>query len=237
MSTAPIPPAINGVRGGRSHRGRSHKRNHGHSVNGTQQQFPSYPGVITPSKSTQPSAYLPNSAEEGFPPQYVDKQEPGLVGISNGGVSSNKYHNHASSASQDSFALGNVAGGHGQLRTDHLEHPSITSVVSDQALIYPDEADHSTSSIGLSWQLITGVLTALPFVASYLLTTVSAGFSESANSESKGVKIPRPRGLADSPILLSCAYVATALLVLGTYGKIRLGHRRDGVSATMPAHT
>ncbi|KAF3482615.1 zinc transporter zitB [Arthroderma uncinatum] len=212
MSVASISPAINGVRGGRSHRGRGHKRNHGHSINDTQQQFSSYPGILTPPQHTQPSPYLPSSAEQPLPQRYLDKQEPGHVSLSNGGLAnSNNYHNHASSVSQDSFVFGHVAGG-------HQEHSA-------------------TSTAGLTSQAVSGILTALPFVASYLLTTVSASLSESANSESKSTKTPRPHGLADSPLLSSCAYVAAALLVLGGYGKIRPRLWKESAGVIMPAHT
>ncbi|KAM5445108.1 putative zinc transporter msc2 [Microsporum audouinii] len=205
-AAAPISPAMNGVRGGRSHRGRGHKRNHGHSINDNSQQVSPYIGASMPSQNVQAPLYLSNSAKEDPPAQYTEKQGLGSMNIPNGGVTSGEYHYQRPSASQDGFALGSITDGqlHAQLSSEQHEHSH-------------------TSFERLGWSMISGVLTALPFVASYFLTSISAG---RANARAKSTEKLYSHRLALSPLLVSCAYVAVALLLQGIYEKLRPGRRK-----------
>ncbi|EEQ34327.1 CDF zinc transporter [Microsporum canis CBS 113480] len=205
-AAAPISPAMNGVRGGRSHRGRGHKRNHGHSINDNSQQVSPYIGASMPSQNVQAPLYLSNSAKEDPPAQYTEKQGLGSMNIPNGGVTSGEYHYQRPSASQDGFSLGSITDGqlHAQLSSGQHEHSH-------------------TSFEGLGWSMISGVLTALPFVASYFLTSISAG---RANARAKSTEKLYSHRLALSPLLVSCAYVAVALLLQGIYEKLRPGRRK-----------
>ncbi|KAM5483709.1 putative zinc transporter msc2 [Microsporum audouinii] len=197
---------MNGVRGGRSHRGRGHKRNHGHSINDNSQQVSPYIGASMPSQNVQAPLYLSNSAKEDPPAQYTEKQGLGSMNIPNGGVTSGKYHYQRPFASQDGFSLGSITDGqlHAQLSSEQHEHSH-------------------TSFEGLGWSMISGVLTALPFVASYFLTSISAG---RANARAKSTEKLYSHRLALSPLLVSCAYVAVALLLQGIYEKLRPGRRK-----------
>lgn len=117
MSAPLISQAMNGARGGKSHRGRGHKRNHGNSANHALPQVFPYTGGAIPPQDAHAPVYSSNLVKEEASTQYLDKQGPGLMNTLNGGASWDEYYGHGYTASQDELPFGHATSSNVHMQT------------------------------------------------------------------------------------------------------------------------
>ncbi|EGE06920.1 CDF zinc transporter [Trichophyton equinum CBS 127.97] len=213
MSAPLISQAMNGIRGGKSHRGRGHKRNHGNSVNDALPQVLPYTGGTIPPQDAHAPVYSSNITKEETSTQYLENQGPGLMNTLNGRANWDGYHGHGYTASHDELSFGNASSSNVHMQTTLKQR-----------------VPRSASSQGLGQQIISGLLTAMPFVMSHLLAEpIHLG---SAKGETQSTKASHSLRFAGIPLVVSCAYVSVALLVHGIYEKIRQARVKGNAGAT-----
>lgn len=117
MSAPLISQAMNGIRGGKSHRGRGHKRNHGNSVNDALPQVLPYTGGTIPPQDAHAPVYSSNITKEETSTQYLENQGPGLMNTLNGRANWDGYHGHGYTASHDELSFGNASSSNVHMQT------------------------------------------------------------------------------------------------------------------------